>query len=246
MSAVRRFKAPAPLAAGCVELAGEEARHLRVVLRGRAGDKVVLFDGAGREAEAEIVGVGRDSVECRVAGPVRLVDPPACRVELVCALPRAGAADDVVRVAVEAGASAIRPLIAERGVWRADDAGDAQRSERFTRAAVAALKQAGLAWMPELLPASAPADLAFAPGDLAIVGSVRPGAVPIREALEPLRPIRRAAVVVGPEGGLTEDEERVLVERGAVPVRAGPGTLRVETAAIVLVSHVLSFGPESS
>jgi 16S rRNA (uracil1498-N3)-methyltransferase len=243
---VRRFKVDPPLAEGSVTLTGEEARHLRVVLRARTGDRIVLFDGAGREAAADDVDVGRDSVQCRTAGPVRLADPPICRIELVCALPRAGAADDVVRVAIEAGATAIRPLLAERGVWRPDEAGERQRSERFARAAMAALKQAGLAWMPAFLPPAVPADLELPKGTLAIVGSTGARAVPLREALDLRRPIREAVVVVGPEGGLTDGEEGALVARGAVPVRAGPGVLRVETAVIVLVSHVLSFAcPES-
>ena len=206
------------------------------------GDRIVLFDGAGREAAADVVDVGRDSVSCRTVGDGAPRDPPECRVELVCALPRAGAADDVVRVATEVGASAIRPLVAERGVWKPDEEDEPRRSERFARAAVAALKQAGLAWMPAFLPAAAPADLEIAPGDLAIVGSIGAAAIPIRDVLNARRPIRRAIVIVGPEGGLTAVEEDALVGLGAVPVRAGPGVLRVETATIVLVSHVLSFG----
>src|SRR5262245_26674300 len=114
MTGHRRFRTNPPLAEGLVTLEGEEARHLRAVLRARPGDRVVLFDGAGREAEAEVTQVGRDEVACRTVGPLRAIAPPRCRVELVCALPRAGAADDVVRVAVEAGATAIRPLVASR------------------------------------------------------------------------------------------------------------------------------------
>jgi 16S rRNA (uracil1498-N3)-methyltransferase len=237
---LRRFKVDPPLAPGPVVLHGEEARHLRVVLRAQAGDRVRLFDGEGREAEAEIAGIGRDEVTCRVAGAVRVVPAPACRIELVCAFPRAGAADDVVRVAVEVGATAIRPLVAERGVWRPEDPGESQRPERFVRAAVAALKQGGLSWMPELLPPAEPADLSFLPEDVVLVGSVAPGAAPIAEVVAKRRPITRAVVIVGPEGGLTEREEKLLVAKGAVPARAGSGILRVETAVVVLVSHVVS------
>jgi 16S rRNA (uracil1498-N3)-methyltransferase len=237
----RRFKVPAPLAQGEVVLSGEEARHLRTVLRARAGERAVLFDGAGGEADVEVVTVGREDVVCRTLGALRAIPPPLYRLELACALPRAGAADDVVRVAVEAGATAIRPLVTARGVWRPDDPVEAQRPERFERAAAAALKQGGLAWMPELLPAVAVGDLAWAPRDLAFLGSVAPGSIPIREALDARRPIERAVVIVGPEGGLTTDEEAGLIGKGAVPVRCGRGILRVETAVIALVSHVVSF-----
>jgi 16S rRNA (uracil1498-N3)-methyltransferase len=245
LTTLRRFKAAPPLEAGTVVLEGEEARHLRVVLRARAGDRIVAFDGAGREADAEVVLVGRDEVECRTLGAVRAVSAPAVRIELACALPRAGAADDVVRVAVEAGATAIRPLVAARGVWRPEDPGESQRPERFERAAVAALKQSGLAWMPSFLAPASPADMAFGAADLALVGSVVPESAPIRQALEARGPFLSAVVVVGPEGGLTPEEEAELVAKGAVRVRCGPGILRVETAVIALVSHVVSFGPRA-
>lgn len=241
MTALRRFKTVPPLAEGQVTLEGEEARHLRAVLRARPGDRVVLFDGAGREAEAEVTQVGRDEVACRTVGVIRAMAPPRCRVELVCALPRAGAADDVVRVAVEVGATAIRPLVASRGVWRPEDPVEAQRSDRFERAAVAALKQSGLAWMPEFLAPASPADLVFAPGGVAILGSVSETAAPIREVLEKRRPVTSAVVVVGPEGGLTADEEETIVAKGATPAKCGPGILRVETAVVALVSQVVSF-----
>jgi 16S rRNA (uracil1498-N3)-methyltransferase len=241
MTGPRRLKTAPPLAEGQVTLEGEEARHLRAVLRARPGDRVTLFDGAGREAEAEVIQVGRDEVACRTVSAVRAIAPPRCRVELVCALPRAGAADDVVRVAVEVGATGIRPLVTSRGVWRPEDPVEAARRDRFERAAVAALKQSGLAWMPEFLAPASPGDLVFAPGGLAILGSVSEASAPIREVLEKRRPIASAVVVVGPEGGLTPDEEETIVEKGATPVRCGPGILRVETAVIALVSHVVSF-----
>jgi RsmE family RNA methyltransferase len=73
-----------------------------------------------------------------------------------------------------------------------------------------------------------------------LLGSVAEAAAPIVRVLAERRPFARAVVIVGPEGGLTEREEALLASKGAVPVRAAPGTLRVETAVVVLVSHVLS------
>ena len=85
-------------------------------------------------------------------------------------------------------------------------------------------------------------ELELADGGLVVLGSAAGDAAPIRELLERSRGISRATVIVGPEGGLTEVEERDLVSKGAVRVRAGPGTLRVETAVVVLVSLVASLG----
>jgi 16S rRNA (uracil1498-N3)-methyltransferase len=244
MSATRRFKVDPPLEAGTVVLREEEARHLALVLRGRGGDRVTLFDGAGREADAEVVDAGAKTATCRTRGALRHVPAPRCLVEVACAFPRAGAADDVVRVAVEAGALAIRPLVTERGVWKPDDPGEGQRPERFLRAAIAALKQSGLAWMPDILPPATPADLPIPADTLAIVGSTAPEAVPLSSLLVSRRGYARALVIVGPEGGLTRAEEEALSARGAHRARAAPGTLRVETAVVVLLSQVLAFGAQ--
>jgi 16S rRNA (uracil1498-N3)-methyltransferase len=138
--------------------------------------------------------------------------------------------------------SAIRPLIAERGVWRPDESPSDQRDARFMKAAIAGLKQSGLAWLPRILPPATPAELEFVDSGLVVLGSAAADAAPIRELLERRRGISRATVIVGPEGGLTESEERALVSKGAARVRAGPGTLRVETAVVVLVSLVASLG----
>lgn len=234
----RRFLAPAPLVAGAFDLPPDEARHLAVVLRAAPGDRVEATDGAGREADAVVVSLGRGAARLRTEGPVRDVPRPP-PLELWAALPRAGGADDVVRVATELGATTIRPLRAERGVWRPSDDADGARSERFRKAAVAALKQCKGAWLPALPPAASPADLALGDGDVACFGSPAADAAPALAVVAAARG-GRVVVLVGPEGGFTAEEERLLRERGARAARIGRHVLRVETAATALLAVVIA------
>lgn len=231
----RRFFVPAPLRAGEFDLPEDEARHFVGVLRARTGDALELTDGAGAEADAEAVAVGRSSARVRVVGDVRRLPPPR-PLELRCALPRAGAADDVVRVATEIGATVVRPLLCARGVWRPDEDRDERRAARFHKAAVAALKQCKGVWLPELPPA-VPVDRAVDEAGAALLfGALAADAVDFATAVPRLAAASRVCVCVGPEGGFTAEEEAALRARGGLPVRVGRHVLRVETAVVALLA----------
>lgn len=235
----RRFLVPPPLPAGDFELPADEAAHLATVLRARPGETIELTDGAGREASATVVAIGRRTATVRVDEAVRRIPrPPA--LELWCALPRAGAADDVVRQATEVGATMIRPLLTERGVWRSEPDRDDRRHDRFAKAAAAALKQCKGAWSPEFAPPLPPSELKCGSGDCAIFGSLREGVVPLKDAAPRIREAARVIVLVGPEGGFTEAEERAMVSAGATAVRLGRHVLRIETAVVALLGFAVA------
>ena len=217
----------------------DEALHLATVLRAKAGDSVELTDGAGSEAAGTVTSVGRRTATVRVEGPVRrVVRPPT--MELRCALPRAGAADDVVRQATEIGATIIRPLVTERGVWKSEPERDERRHDRFVKAAAAALKQCKGSWLPEFGAPVSPADLKLGPGDVAVFGSLREGAILLREAGARIADAGRVVVLIGPEGGFTEAEERAMASAGALAVRLGGHVLRVETAVVALLGFAVA------
>ena len=219
-----------------VVLADDEALHLRAVLRHVKGDRVRVFDGRGYECQATVREAGKKQVELELGPPQFRPRVPAVRTRIAVALPRAGAADDVLKSAVEAGAASIMPLTTERSVHRPERKSAAERLERDRRIALAAMKQCGRNLAPEFGMPVAIGNLACAPGEVGVYGSPADDAVDIL-ALErrfggfPARVL----AVVGPEGGLTAAEESGLRERGFLPVRPAPQILRVETAVVVLL-----------
>lgn len=233
----RRFFSEVPRTPGAVVLCDDESRHLATVLRARAGDVVELFDGEGRVAAARVARVDRRAATLEIEAPP--IETPRPRpLELFCALPRAGGADDVVRLATEVGATSVTPLLCERGVFDPAARERKGRGDRFRAAAIAALKQCRRAWLPTF---GAPLKVdAFeaSPEREAIVGSPRPSAARFKDVVARVAAATTAAVVVGPEGGFTEGEEATLLSRGVAPVRIGDGVLRVETAVVVLLSFV--------
>jgi 16S rRNA (uracil1498-N3)-methyltransferase len=224
-----------------IRLPPDGERHLLRVLRVRPGDTVSIFDGRGREALAQVVSVAGSS---RGSGVFvkRLTDAqapaagPACRLTLIQALPKGSRMDWIVEKAVELGAWAIWPVLTERVVQRPAADQRAGRAQRWQRIANSAARQCATAWVPEVRPvqdlgAALDACGAF---DLFLVGSLADGARPLREVLAAAsgRAARNAALLIGPEGDLTEDEHRRAAGAGAVPVSFGALVLRVETAAL--------------
>ena len=238
MSTERRFAAPgSELVPGAeLSLDAEAARHARVLRLGQ-GDPVRVFDGRGAEADAEVVALEAAALVVRVVA-LRAASAASARVTLVQCLPKGAKLEDIVRAATEAGAHTIALAISTHAVSRPDEARGERRATRLARIAEEAARQSERAHVPEVTP---PAPL------LEVARRAPPGA--LRLSLSP-RATRRwdaalpehateAWLVVGPEGGLSSEEERALEALGYTSVRIDVGVLRVETAAPVAVAMLV-------
>lgn len=224
---------------GSVRLDEDEARHVARVLRLEPGAPIRLFDGLGFEGRAVVATVRKSEVVVNVESVAAVSREPVIRITACIALPRGGAADDVMQKAIEAGASRVVPLVTRRSVHRPDRQNEARRRERFHKLAIATLKQCGRNLIPTL---SSPADIAELelPGD-GLFGCTAAGSLPLRDHEASLGGFAgEVSVVVGPEGGLDEDEHEALQARGFHPVSLTPQVMRVETAVVALVSALAS------
>lgn len=215
-------------------LSAEDARHLAVVLRASSGDEIVAVTPAGSALRVRLDSAGTEAVR----GTVLEVMPPVTepRVTLVYGVSKGAKVDQVVEDAVEVGASAILPVFCARSVVRMDAQKRAERGARWRRVAAAAAKQAQRTSVPRV---DDPCDLrdalaAIAEHDLVLVAWEEADGLGMREALDSaLASSATVAVVVGPEGGLTDFEVESLREAGAIPVTLGATILRTETAGLI-------------
>lgn len=252
----RRFYAPVEsfdvVDAPCrVTLAADEGRHLRDVLRLRAGDEAYVFDGEGREylcvvAEgggrgAEVLLEVREGVE-----PQRPESP--LELTLGVALLKGEKFDWVVQKATELGAARIVPLLTQRADVRLREERDAgtRRALRWQRLALEAAKQSGRARVPVVLEprafASVLADEGADGESLRLLFAERGGRglSELRAGLTNGRPAS-AVALVGPEGGWEDAELAQASANGWSIVTLGGRTLRAETAAVavaVLLQHL--------
>jgi 16S rRNA (uracil1498-N3)-methyltransferase len=228
-------------------LRGSEAHHARNVLRMEAGDKLVLFNGSGRELTAEITNVDGDEIRLRKLHESETA-PLRCRIVLGQAIPKGKNMDLIVQKAVEIGAAEIVPIISDRTIVHLDSGSASQKQTKWQQIAIEAAKQCGQNWLPRV---HAPKKLAefFSSSDqqfdLRLFGSLQPDAHHLKSILETyaiehsVRP-RSVLMLVGPEGDFTPAELALARRNSCQPITLGPIILRVETAAMYCLS-VLSY-----
>ena len=199
---------------------GAEGRHAVDVLRLTPGERVRVGDGRGTVAEGEVVAAGPEGLRVQVAARHE-VPPPALELVLVQALPKGERGPLAVELATELGVDRIVPWAASRCVtrWREDRA--AKGVAKWRAAARAASKQSRRPRVPEVTDVLTTRQVcgALADVDLALVLH--------EQARHPMARVDlprsgSIAVVVGPEGGLSDGEVVALAAAGARPVRLGP------------------------
>lgn len=221
-------------------LQGDEARHATKVLRLREGSPIIVFDGKGRSARARI-GPVLSANEAAVAIEETLPSSPELpRITLCQSIPKGGNMDLIIQKAVELGVTRIIPLITEHTIVRINPKEAETKRSKWQRNALEACKQCGQNTLPVVeLPQTFNEWISgYTVPPLAIIASLAPGALPIRNVLEQARKeqCREAAVLVGPEGDFTLSEIECSLAVGFRPVTLGPIVLRVETATFFCLS----------
>ncbi|MDQ4086242.1 MAG: 16S rRNA (uracil(1498)-N(3))-methyltransferase [Actinomycetota bacterium] len=227
-----------------VRLEGSEGRHAAVVRRLRPGEPVVLTDGRGTSAECVVLESSRSGLVCEVRRR-RTIPAPRPRLVVVQALPKGERAELAVQMLTEVGADVIVPWAAARCVvqWRGERA--AKALAKWRAHAREAGKQARRSWLPDVRELAGTDDVA------ALLGRCTLSVVLHEQAERPLTSLPvpddgDIAVVVGPEGGLTDEEVARFDAAGATAVRLGSSVLRTSTAGVAAASALLSRTPRWS
>jgi 16S rRNA (uracil1498-N3)-methyltransferase len=232
VSTAALFLVPDLPSSGSLVLDGPEGRHAAVVRRLRAGEAVLLADGRGGLARGVVAAVGRDTVTVTVTER-ETIAPPTPRVLLAQALVKGDRGELAVELATEAGVDAILPWRAARCVARWEDGPRGDRALAKWRSTVrAAAKQARRPWLPEVTEPISTGELAERVAQVAGAVVLHEGATD-RLADVALPGTGDLLLVVGPEGGVSDEEVATLVEAGARLARLGPEVLRASTAAAV-------------
>ncbi|MFG1696389.1 16S rRNA (uracil(1498)-N(3))-methyltransferase [Nonomuraea sp. NPDC049309] len=219
-------------------LEGPEGRHAAAVRRLRPGERVDLTDGAGAVAECVVRETLKDKLRLDVLRRYD-VERPALRLTVVQGLPKGDRGELAVEMMTEAGVDVIVPWAAARSItqWKGDKV--AKALGRWRSTAREAGKQARRFHLPEV------ADLASTAQVERLLAEAALGLVLHEEATEPLSGVALPAegdivMVVGPEGGVSEEELARFTTAGAAPVLLGPTVLRTSTAGVAAASVLFS------
>jgi 16S rRNA (uracil1498-N3)-methyltransferase len=227
-----------------VALPEVEADHLVRVLRLGVGEPVMVFDGRGHEFFGRVQSIARHAVIVSIVGPASAAPEPSVRLALAQAVLKRDRMDDVVRDAAMLGASAVQPVISTRTEAAFAQLARAGAVDRWSRIAIASVKQCGRAVVPVIYqPRGLPDYLRAETADLRII-LVEPGlrsrAFGRLDAVRSRPQPSTAAVLIGPEGGWTEEEIDLAVAAGFLAITLGPRTLRADATPVAAIS-VLQF-----
>jgi 16S rRNA (uracil1498-N3)-methyltransferase len=224
------------------------SHHLARVLRLDVGARVVLFDGEGSEQDATLAAI--HSAKRAVEVLVHLEGPPraglvrdASRPHVLQGLSKGDKLERVVRACAELGAAAVWPVHCERSVARPDAARAAAQRLHLEEVSVSASEQCGRADLCVVAPFDALSAALARASDEGLRGCFADelGGVPVTDWLRATTTAASdhappVAVLIGPEGGLTDDERAIASRRGFTGVSLGPRTLRTETAGPAFVA----------
>lgn len=214
-------------------LAGDEAHHAIAARRLKVGDTLWLFDGRGTLARTALVEIAARRRGLALRVEERRTEPPAKpSIHLACALPKGDRQAVLLDMATQLGMASFTPLVCERGVVKSGENAGA----RWRRICLEACKQSRRLYLPEILPPATPAELAArAAAEGAQVWIAHPSGEPVSLAAAS-KPTQDIVLLIGPEGGFTEEEIREVLAQGARPVSLGSAILRIETAAVALLA----------
>lgn len=217
------------------ELTALAAQHVSKVLRLREAAPLILFDGAGNACRATIASVGKHKVIVIYQELLAGQTESPLHIHLGLGISKGERMDYAIQKAVETGVSEITPLITEHTVVKLDDKRRTSRQQHWHGVIISACEQCGRNRLPILHEVSMLdvwLPVVDAGQKLVFDGDGKPGMRDIQPAP------RNVAVLVGPEGGLSEAEVRLAKQYAFTHVRLGPRVLRTETAAVAIIASL--------
>ncbi|MGB3861025.1 MAG: 16S rRNA (uracil(1498)-N(3))-methyltransferase [Candidatus Aminicenantaceae bacterium] len=246
MTSNRFFIQKAELYKFPVLLTGKEHHHLHSVVRMKSGDNIWLFDEQGTEYLARVEFTGRDNTRLSVMEQKGKKEPPV-KITLVQSLIKTGRLEFLLQKSTELGADCFLPVISSRSVVKIEGKIE-KKLERWSRIVREAAKQSGNTKVPTILPPKPLREVLREDEDGLKIFLNERGGTYLKEILQgEYDSVKQGMgipssvrVLIGPEGGWTQQEERDILDHGFKAISLGPQTLRAETAAIsclVLINH---------
>ncbi len=241
MSTNRFFILPSDLKGDRVRLSPEQSHQVHHVLRLRPGDAIVVLDGAGAEYDVTLTTVGSRETTGRVTNQRQAAGEPTVEVTLFQSVLAREKFEWVLQKGAEVGVARFVPVLTERSLVRVRQIEESKRT-RWRRILTEAAEQSHRGRIPEIEEIVAWKDAVsqLRGFDRSLIAATSGTSRTIKESLEPGdKPLESIAVLIGPEGGFTDDEVKQACENGALAISLGPRILRTETAAVVVPALVL-------
>ena len=211
-----------------VAITGDEFHHAARVARVREGEEVELFDGRGAAARGRVITVGRGEIRIKIEGEIPSRES-SLDLRLAMSIIHLDKFELVLQKGTELGCRSFVPLIADRVELRPERYRG--KTDRWEKIVMEAVKQSGRASIPVIEPPAAFADVIARQGAKIVFDADRPP-TPLPQSLDAV------TLLIGPEGGWSDDELALAERAGCMFQRLGPRRLRAETAALAAVTRI--------
>lgn len=221
----------------------EDAGHIKKVLRMEIGDRIIVFDGSGFQYECELVEIENKVCRAKIIGKEESTSEPETKVYLFQGLPKSGKMETIIQKAVELGVYEVVPVIMDRCVLKLDEKAKTDKTKRWQKVAVEAVKQCGRGLVPkvhtpvkfsEAVKMLKELDLAFMPYE----EMGHSGQRGLKELLKDFNG-KSVGFIVGPEGGFSDAEVTLAKENKISTIGLGSRILRTETAGSTVISIIM-------
>ena len=219
-------------------ITGDDVNHIRLVLRMKPGDEILVLDGTGRTYACSIKTIKEDKVNCKIISSRSAKSEPETKITLIQSIPRESKMDFIMQKCTELGVSRIIPTITERTIIKLNEEKKEKRHNRWQKIIKEAAEQAGRGIIPkideilrfdEALRFSKDHELCVIPWEMEEKTS-------LKQVLD--QAPKNILIAIGPEGGFSKTEVEKAVRAGFKPVSLGKRILRTETAGIAVLSMI--------
>ncbi|MFP4287349.1 MAG: RsmE family RNA methyltransferase [Candidatus Izemoplasmataceae bacterium] len=214
-----------------------QCHHIVHVMRMKKGDKIIVCDQGSHCYQVEIIDLNKTKVTCKKLLALPLVKKPY-HVTLAQSLIRKDHFELVFQKATELGADTIIPIETKRTIIKTNDKTIEQKIKRWESIITEASEQSHRSNKPKIKTLLPLTSIDFKPFDHIFVAYEQEKTLSFKTALKSVKPSAHLLVIIGPEGGFTEDEIAFLNAQGVTSVSLGPRILRSETAAIYALSAI--------
>ncbi len=220
---------------------GEDAKHIKGALRHKIGDKLDICDESGNKYEAEIIKLEDERVLLQMLFQKECNTEPRLKVDLYQGLPKADKMDFIVQKSTELGVSEIIPVEMERSIVKLDEKSASKKVERWNKIAYEASKQSGRQKVPKVLNVENLKNIIekFSKYDIVILPYEKENKQNLKQLLQKQQNLTKVAIVIGPEGGFSENDLALLNLPNIEKVTLGARILRTETAGMATLAMLM-------
>lgn len=228
-----------------INIIGTDVNHIKNVLRKNINDEIIICDkDRGQDYLCKIVDIG-ENIECKIVDKLKSDTESNVLISIFQGIPKADKMELIIQKSVELGGYEITPIKMKRCVVKLQEKDEAKKIVRWRKISEVAAKQCGRNYIPLINNIKNIEEISndFKNYDLVLVAYENEKENTLKEQLKNLKSIDKEqlkiAVIIGPEGGIDEQEVKLFKDNGAKVITLGKRILRTETVALNVLSIIM-------